>query len=73
MKLLSRPLDNLLLKRLALVKFEHKSYDQMTTAPEYWVEYELFDAQKDGAVKDILFSEDFEYRLKDSYIRPYWR
>jgi len=26
------------------VKFEHKSYGQMTTTPEYWVEYNLFDA-----------------------------
>jgi hypothetical protein len=29
---------------MPFVKFEHKSYGQMMTAPEYWVEYEIFDA-----------------------------
>ncbi len=34
---------------------------------------EVFDAQKNGVVKDILFAEDFEYRLKDSYNPGFWR
>lgn len=28
---------------------------------------EVFDAMRDGAVERILFAEDFEYRLRDSY------
>jgi hypothetical protein len=34
---------------------------------------EVFDAKKNGIIKDILFAEDFEYRLKDSYNPVFWR
>lgn len=34
---------------------------------------EIFDAQNDGAVRDVLFAEDFEYRLKDAYKPNFWR
>jgi len=34
---------------------------------------EIFDAQKDGAIEDVLFVEDFEYRLKDTYVSRSWR
>jgi len=30
---------------------------------------EVFDAQMEGVVQDVLFAEDFEYRLKDRYSR----
>lgn len=29
---------------MPFVKFEHKNYGEMTTTPEYWIQYELFDA-----------------------------
>ena len=29
---------------MPFVKFEHKNYGQTITTPEYWVEYEIFDA-----------------------------
>jgi uncharacterized LabA/DUF88 family protein len=34
---------------------------------------EIFDAKIDGVVEDVLFVEDFEYRLKDSYRPQFWR
>jgi uncharacterized LabA/DUF88 family protein len=34
---------------------------------------EVFDARENGIVKDILFAEDFEYRLKDAYKPGFWR
>jgi hypothetical protein len=29
---------------MPFVKFEHKSYRQMMMTPEYWIEFEIFDA-----------------------------
>ena len=29
---------------MPFIKFEHKGYGQMMTTPEYWLEYNLFDA-----------------------------
>lgn len=34
---------------------------------------EVIDAKKSGIVQNILFAEDFEYRLKDSYKPRFWR
>ncbi|MFZ2975615.1 MAG: NYN domain-containing protein [Candidatus Moraniibacteriota bacterium] len=34
---------------------------------------EIFDMKKEGVIKDILFAEDFEYRLKDAYNPSFWR
>jgi len=34
---------------------------------------EVVDAKNGGIVKDILFAEDFEYRLKDEYRPTFWR
>lgn len=34
---------------------------------------EAFDAKNESVIKDILFVEDFEYRLKDAYIPHFWR
>lgn len=44
MKLSSRRLNNIYFKAMSFIEFKHKGYGQMITAPEYWVEYNLFDA-----------------------------
>lgn len=39
---------------MPLVKFEHKSYGPMMTTPEYWIQYEIFDAvDEDGNVMPV--------------------
>jgi hypothetical protein len=43
---------------MPFVEFEHKSYGQMTTTPEHWIECYLFDASdKDGDVWPV-YKED---------------
>lgn len=45
---------------MPFVKFEHKSYGQMTTLPEYWVEYSLFDATDKQGDAWTVYKEDCE-------------
>lgn len=40
------------------VKFEHKNYGQMITLPEYWVEYNLFDAADKTGDTWPVYKED---------------
>lgn len=43
---------------MPFIKFEHKSYGQMTTTPEYWVEYEIFDvADESGDTRPVYKSD----------------
>ena len=36
------------------VKFQHKTHGQMTTTPENWIQYELFDAtDEEGNVMPV--------------------
>ncbi|EKD58480.1 MAG: hypothetical protein ACD_56C00116G0013 [uncultured bacterium] len=53
------------------VKYLHDEYEKIcyVFGARDHVGREVFDAKKDGVVKDILFTEDFEYRLKDSYVK----
>ncbi|MFA5871379.1 MAG: hypothetical protein WC858_01525 [Parcubacteria group bacterium] len=43
---------------MPFVKFEHKSYGQMTTVPEYWVAYELFDAVDEAGDTMPVYKSD---------------
>jgi len=43
---------------MPFVKFEHKSYGPMTTAPEYWIQYELFDATDEKGDKWPVHKDD---------------
>lgn len=57
------------------VKYVHDEYKKecYVFGARNHVGREVFDAQKEGVVKDILFVEDFEYRLKDAYKPSFWR
>ena len=60
---------------MCAIEYLHASYGKecFVFGARDHVGREVFDSQKNGAVKDILFAEDFEYRLKDAYIPRFWR
>lgn len=64
--------DGDLMYAMKYLNEEHKKDCYVFGARDH-VGREIFDAQKCGVVKDILFVEDFEYRLKDVYTPRFWR
>jgi len=57
------------------IKYLHEEYQKecYVFGARNHIGREVIDSQKAGIVKDILFAEDFEYRLKDSYTPKFWR
>ncbi len=45
---------------MPLVKFQHKTYGIMTTTPEYWIQYELFDAMDENGNTMPVYKADCE-------------
>jgi hypothetical protein len=43
---------------MPIVKFKHKNYGVMTTTPEYWIQYELFDATDDAGNTMPVYKSD---------------
>ncbi len=57
------------------IKYLHEEYGKecYVFGARNHIGREVIDAKKEGILKDILFAEDFEYRLKDSYTPKFWR
>lgn len=57
------------------IKYLHDEYKKIcyVFGARDHVGREVIDAKNEGIVSDILFAEDFEYRLKDSYKPSFWR
>jgi hypothetical protein len=45
---------------MSFVKFQHKTYGVMTTTPENWIEYELFDAIDENGNTMPVYRDDCE-------------
>ena len=56
---------------MTAIRYLHDTYDKkcIVFGARNHVGREVFDALADGIVEKILFAEDFEYRLKDSYFK----
>ena len=45
---------------MSYVQFQHKSYGIMTTIPEYWIQYEIFDATDEVGDVAPVYKADCE-------------
>ncbi|GEM_PF-3070328 len=45
---------------MPFVKFQHKSHGVMTTTPENWIQYELFDATDENGDSMPVYKSDCE-------------
>lgn len=43
---------------MSYVKFQHNSYGTMFTAPEFWIQYEVFDALDEDGESHPVKKED---------------